>query len=79
METNEYLTGINQGFGARVLVHDTDTYPFPSTEGLYVSSSFETHIGLKQVSETGKIMFMANNLFHVIIKRSLMETRFFIL
>jgi len=49
METNEYLTGINQGFGARILVHDTDTYPFPSTEGLYVSSSFETHIGLKQV------------------------------
>ena len=49
METEEYLTGINQGFGARILVHDIDTYPFPSEEGMYVSSSFETHIGLKKV------------------------------
>lgn len=49
METEEYLHGINQGFGARILVHDIDTYPFPNEEGMYVSSSFETHIGLKKV------------------------------
>ena len=49
MENEEYLTGISHGYGARVQIHDRNTYPFPADEGLFVPSSFETHIGLKQV------------------------------
>lgn len=48
-ETEEYLTGITQGYGARIQIHDRYTYPFPSDEGEYVASGFETHVALKQV------------------------------
>ncbi|CAC5384945.1 unnamed protein product [Mytilus coruscus] len=48
-ETDEYLTGIAQGYGARIQIHDLYTYPFPSDEGEYVASGFETHVALKQV------------------------------
>ncbi|XP_063437774.1 FMRFamide-activated amiloride-sensitive sodium channel-like [Mytilus trossulus] len=48
-ETEEYLAGITQGYGARIQIHDRYTYPFPSDEGEYVASGFETHVALKQV------------------------------
>lgn len=49
MENSEYIGGMTQGYGARVTINDQLTFPFPADEGFFVSSAFETHIGLKQV------------------------------
>ena len=49
MESQEYLTGITNGYGARLVIHSPNTYPFPWDEGLYISSAMETSIGLKMV------------------------------
>ena len=49
MEATEYLPGANNGYGARLVVHSPDTYPFPADEGIFISSSMETSIGLKMV------------------------------
>ncbi|KAL5017299.1 hypothetical protein ScPMuIL_006888 [Solemya velum] len=49
MENHEYLDGITTGYGARVVIHDRNTLPFPADEGIYVSTNMETHIGLKLV------------------------------
>ncbi|KAK3083686.1 hypothetical protein FSP39_001469 [Pinctada imbricata] len=47
MEGEEYLEGISQGYGARVVVHEQDSFPFPADRGLYLSPSYESHIGVK--------------------------------
>lgn len=49
MDKEEYLKQISEGYGARVLVHDKDTYPYPLEEGFFVPSSSETQIGLRMV------------------------------
>ncbi|KAK3580991.1 hypothetical protein CHS0354_007025, partial [Potamilus streckersoni] len=46
----EFLEGVSQGYGARLVVHEPGTIPFPSTEGIFISSSFETNIGLRMVA-----------------------------
>ncbi|XP_071179225.1 FMRFamide-activated amiloride-sensitive sodium channel-like [Mytilus edulis] len=50
MDKEEYLKQISEGYGARVLVHDKDTYPYPLEEGFFVPSSSETQIGLRMVT-----------------------------
>ncbi|XP_069128572.1 amiloride-sensitive sodium channel subunit gamma-like [Argopecten irradians] len=50
MENSEYIPGLTQGYGARVTINDQSTFPFPADEGFFVSSAFETHIGLKQIN-----------------------------
>ncbi|XP_062617799.1 amiloride-sensitive sodium channel subunit alpha-like [Saccostrea cucullata] len=46
-ENEEFLTGISQGYGMRLQIHDVGSFPMPAQEGIYISSSFETHIGLR--------------------------------
>ncbi|XP_060082851.1 uncharacterized protein LOC132562140 [Ylistrum balloti] len=50
MENDEYLPGFTQGYGARVTINDQYSFPYPADEGFFVSSAFETHIGLKQTN-----------------------------
>ncbi|XP_021343720.1 uncharacterized protein LOC110443677 [Mizuhopecten yessoensis] len=50
MENDEYLRGLTQGYGARVTINDQYSFPYPADEGFFVSSAFETHIGLKQIN-----------------------------
>ncbi|XP_048762516.1 degenerin mec-10-like isoform X1 [Ostrea edulis] len=46
-ENDEYLNGISQGHGMRLLIHEQGTFPMPNDEGILISSSFETNIGLR--------------------------------
>ena len=50
MESTEYIPGVSNGYGARLTVSEPGTYPYPSDEGLDISSSMETSIGLKMVT-----------------------------
>ena len=50
METTQYIPGISNGYGARLTVSEPGTFPFPFDEGLDISSSMETSIGLKMVT-----------------------------
>lgn len=50
MENDEYLKGLSQGYGMRLQIHDQDTFPLPDEEGIFVSSSYETHVGLRLVN-----------------------------
>ncbi|KAL3869753.1 hypothetical protein ACJMK2_042394, partial [Sinanodonta woodiana] len=46
----EILEGVSEGYGARLVVHEPGTIPFTSSEGIFISSSFETNIGLRMVA-----------------------------
>ncbi|XP_063446611.1 degenerin unc-8-like [Mytilus trossulus] len=52
MDKEEYLKQISEGYGARVLIHNRDTYPYPLEEGVFVPSSSETQIGLRMFCQT---------------------------
>jgi len=49
LEATEYVKGVSTGFGARVQIHEPNSYPFPSDEGFHVPASMETSIGIKMV------------------------------
>ena len=49
MELEEYLTGISQGYGLRLVVHEPKSFPFPADRGIYISPASEWHIGMKMV------------------------------
>ncbi|XP_061169102.1 amiloride-sensitive sodium channel subunit alpha-like isoform X2 [Saccostrea echinata] len=46
-ENEEFLQGISQGYGMRLQIHDVGSFPMPAQEGIFISSSFETHVGLR--------------------------------
>ena len=50
MESTEYIPGVSNGYGARLTVSEPGTHPYPFDEGLDISSSMETSIGLKMVT-----------------------------
>ncbi|WAR23025.1 SCNuncharacterized [Mya arenaria] len=47
LESSEYLSGVTTGYGARLLLHEPDSYPYPAHEGIFIPASMETSIGLK--------------------------------
>ncbi|XP_070194592.1 degenerin unc-8-like [Littorina saxatilis] len=47
LQTEEMLPSYKTGFGLRVVVHEQNTRPFPSSEGVTLSPGFETHFGLR--------------------------------
>ncbi|XP_052775053.1 amiloride-sensitive sodium channel subunit beta-2-like [Mya arenaria] len=47
LESSEYLSGVTTGYGARLLLHEPDSYPYPAQEGIFIPASMETSIGLK--------------------------------
>ncbi|XP_033736591.1 FMRFamide-activated amiloride-sensitive sodium channel-like [Pecten maximus] len=49
VDNQDYIKGITQGHGARVTLHYPGTIPDPENMGFYVSTAFETDIGLKLV------------------------------
>ena len=49
LNTKEYLAGITNGYGLRLLVHHGDTFPFPYDEGIFIPAAMETNIGLRLV------------------------------
>ncbi|XP_060084186.1 amiloride-sensitive sodium channel subunit gamma-like [Ylistrum balloti] len=49
VDNRDYIKGITQGYGARVTLHYPGTIPDPENLGFYVSSAFETDIGLKLI------------------------------
>ena len=65
METTEYLSGISNGFGARLTIHAPNTLPLPSEEGMFIPSSMETSIGMKMVSQLTSNTFRHSN--HVLL------------
>ena len=48
-QNEEFLSGISEGYGMRLQIHEQRTFPMPDQEGIFISSSFETHIGLRLV------------------------------
>lgn len=62
MENDEYLKGLSQGYGMRLQIHDQDTFPLPDEEGIFVSSSYETHVGLRLVNIWVAVFYLANQL-----------------
>ncbi|KAL3869177.1 hypothetical protein ACJMK2_041888 [Sinanodonta woodiana] len=52
MENSEFLTGINQGNGARLVIHESQTIPSPYNEGIHVASAEETSVAIRKVSIT---------------------------
>lgn len=46
-QNDEFLEGISQGYGMRLQIHEPGTFPMPDEEGIFLSSSFESHIGLR--------------------------------
>ena len=48
-QNEEFLSGISEGYGMRLQIHEQGTFPMPDQEGIFISSSFETHIGLRLV------------------------------
>ncbi|KAK3580988.1 hypothetical protein CHS0354_007022 [Potamilus streckersoni] len=52
----EFLESVSEGYGARLVIHQPGTIPLPSSEGIFISSSFETNIGIRmvQVSRLGE-------------------------
>ena len=46
-ETEEYSA--RDGYGMRLVIHEADSLPFPSDEGITISTGFETVIGLRLV------------------------------
>jgi hypothetical protein len=57
-ENDEYLSGISQGYGMRLLIHEQGTFPMPNDEGILISSSFETSIGLRLVRRTINFVYV---------------------
>lgn len=49
MDRLEYLNQISEGYGARVQIHDRDTYPYPGEGGIFVPTASETNIGIRMV------------------------------
>ena len=66
MESMEYIPGVSNGYGARLTVSEPGTYPYPSDEGLDISSSMETSIGLKMVMLSDSLLFCFD-FYHVYI------------
>ncbi|XP_063443809.1 degenerin unc-8-like [Mytilus trossulus] len=50
MDRLEYLNEISEGYGARVQIHDRDTYPYPDEGGIFVPTASETNIGIRMVT-----------------------------
>lgn len=49
MDNQDYLKGLTQGYGARVVIHDKGTAPFPAENGIFASTQYESAITLKLV------------------------------
>lgn len=49
MENARNLKGISSGFGARITIHESNTLPFPISDGFLVSTASETHVALTKV------------------------------
>ncbi|KAK3096142.1 hypothetical protein FSP39_023666 [Pinctada imbricata] len=49
-ENSEYLRGITDGYGARVVVHPQGTFPYPHDQGFFISTATETNVALRLVS-----------------------------
>ncbi|KAL4237177.1 hypothetical protein ACF0H5_005557 [Mactra antiquata] len=50
LQTDEFIHGITNGYGAKLVVHDAGTIPLPEQEGIFVSAGTETNIGLKKTT-----------------------------
>ncbi|KAK3606183.1 hypothetical protein CHS0354_010824 [Potamilus streckersoni] len=52
LENSEFLTGINQGYGARLVIHEPQTVPSPYNEGVHIASAEETSVAIRKVTIT---------------------------
>lgn len=78
MENDEYLQGLSQGYGMRLQIHDQDTFPLPDEEGIFVSSSYETHVGLRLVNIWVSVIIQQINWRRGIIRFVLLRNMFVI-
>ena len=46
---DEYLPVVTDGYGLRVMIHNSKTIPSPGIDGLFIQAGHETSVGLKQV------------------------------
>ncbi|XP_046544724.1 degenerin deg-1-like [Haliotis rubra] len=49
LETDEYISTIASGIGAQFLIHGTNTWPDPEVDGISVSATMETNIGMRML------------------------------
>ncbi|XP_059163582.1 amiloride-sensitive sodium channel subunit beta-like [Physella acuta] len=49
LETDEYIRGISTGKGAHVVIHEQETVPFPTEEGIAIVAGTQSIIGIRQV------------------------------
>lgn len=50
LQTADFIDGITNGFGAKVVIHEPGTSPLPDDEGAFVFAAGETDISLKRVN-----------------------------
>ncbi|KAJ8306324.1 hypothetical protein KUTeg_016869 [Tegillarca granosa] len=50
LEVPEYIKNYASGYGIKLVIHEPETYAFPSDEGMIISSGQETIIGLRMIN-----------------------------
>ncbi|KAL3869719.1 hypothetical protein ACJMK2_042368 [Sinanodonta woodiana] len=49
LEVDEYIKSLSTGYGVRMVIHKSGTYPFPTEEGFTLDPGREINIGLRMV------------------------------
>ena len=49
LQTDEFISGLTNGYGIKMVVHDRGTKPLPQDEGIFIAAATESNIGLVQV------------------------------
>ncbi|XP_045161050.2 amiloride-sensitive sodium channel subunit beta-like [Mercenaria mercenaria] len=52
LQVNEFIKGITNGFGAKLVIHEPGTAPLPDDGGVFVAANTETDIALKRTAIT---------------------------
>ncbi len=62
MQQDEYVPGLADAAGIRVVVHNKSDMPFPEDEGFSLAPGTLTYVGLERVRELGAVRFCASEL-----------------
>lgn len=54
LQTHEFVEGLTNAYGAKVIVHERNTKVVPSDEGVFVAAGSETNIALRRVRVSQK-------------------------
>jgi hypothetical protein len=51
LQTSEFIPGLTNGYGVKVIVNERGTVPLPDDDGVFVAANSETDIAMKRVSQ----------------------------